>query len=78
MTVTLCRRMLTATLATVAFGTLLAGEYKSGTQWTEPPVVEPGGPEMPPSDAIVLFDGSDFSAWNDAQNFAIEDGIAVP
>lgn len=29
----------------------------------EPAVVSPGDGAMPPSDAIVLFDGSDLSAW---------------
>ena len=29
----------------------------------EPPVVQPGIHNAPPSDAIVLFDGSDFSKW---------------
>ena len=31
----------------------------------EPPVVTPGTGTLPPSDAIVLFDGSDFSQWID-------------
>jgi hypothetical protein len=30
----------------------------------EPPVVEPGQGNAPPSDAVVLFDGSDLSAWS--------------
>jgi hypothetical protein len=29
----------------------------------EPPVIQPGGPGSPPSDAIVLFNGTDVSAW---------------
>lgn len=28
-----------------------------------PPVVTPGQPGLPPSDALVLFDGTDLSAW---------------
>lgn len=34
----------------------------------EPVVVDPGGPGMPPSDAIVLFDGTDLSAWENADD----------
>jgi len=33
----------------------------------EPPVVEPGPPGGPPSDAIVLFDGKDLSKWRNAK-----------
>ena len=29
----------------------------------QPPVVDPGGPEKPPSDAIVLFNGRDNTGW---------------
>ncbi len=37
-------------------------------EWTEkwnpvPAVVDPGGPQKAPSDAIVLFDGTDLSQW---------------
>jgi hypothetical protein len=32
----------------------------------EPSIVTPGGLLGPPSDAIVLFDGTDLSAWSDA------------
>ena len=32
----------------------------------EPPVIDPGPPGGPPSDAIVLFDGKDLSKWRDA------------
>jgi hypothetical protein len=34
-------------------------------------------PGKPPSDAIVLFDGKDFSAWNGAETWKIENGDAV-
>src|SRR5881227_2326440 len=33
----------------------------------EPPVVSPGPPGGPPSDAIVLFDGKDLSSWRTEQ-----------
>lgn len=43
----------------------LAKDWRSGIAWTEPKVVTPGEkPGDPPSDAIVLFDGKDLSAWN--------------
>ena len=34
-----------------------------GQEAMAPPVVEPGGPGKAPSDAVVLFDGKDTSAW---------------
>ena len=43
---------------------LNAQEYKSGVEWQAPPVVTPGETnDQPPSDATVLFDGTDMSAW---------------
>jgi hypothetical protein len=49
-------------------GTLTAAlfwqEYKSGIFWQEPTVVDPGGPDKAPSDAIVLFDGKSLDAWD--------------
>ncbi len=44
---------------------LLAEDWRSGIGWTKPPIVTPGAkPGDPPSDAVVLFDGKDMSAWN--------------
>lgn len=43
-----------------------------------PPVVTPGDDLVPPSDAIVLFNGTDFSAWEatkgNAMKWKLEDG----
>lgn len=52
-------------------------EYKSGIIWPEPAVVQPGNPAtQPPSDAIVLFDGKDLSAWKGGERWIIKDGYA--
>ncbi|MEE4164000.1 MAG: DUF1080 domain-containing protein [Woeseiaceae bacterium] len=49
-----------------------AGDPAATEVWDpEPPVVLPGSPGAPPADAIVLFDGTDFSGWRH------EDGSAV-
>ncbi|HEX6986084.1 MAG TPA: hypothetical protein VF170_11955, partial [Planctomycetaceae bacterium] len=59
-------------------GAWFVEEYKSGIVWEEPPVVDPGGPGTPPSDAIVLFGGTDLSAWQGGENWQVEDGTARP
>ena len=81
----LCRAPRVATLlAAVAAASLLAPptaaenvEYLTGIQWPEPPVVMPGTNGSPPSDAIVLFDGHDLSAWDGGENWKVEDGAMV-
>jgi hypothetical protein len=57
--------------------TFFADEYLSGKVWPEPPIVDPGPPGGPPADAIVLFGGQDLSAWDGADNWLIEDGVAT-
>ena len=52
-------------------------EYKSGIVWEEPAIVDPGGNGSAPSDAIVLFDGTDMSEWNGGENWPVEDGVAT-
>lgn len=53
-------------------------EYLPGIEWPEPEMVTPGaGNTQPPSDAIILFDGKDLSAWNGAENWKVENGEAV-
>jgi hypothetical protein len=54
----------------------------------QPRIVDPGAPSTPerpgrpPSDAVVLFDGKDLSAWSDAQGnpsrWKVEDGAMLP
>jgi len=51
--------------------------WLSGIEWPEPKVIDPGGPGKAPSDAIVLFDGKDLSAWEGAEKWTIEDGVAI-
>ena len=54
-----------------------ADEYLNGIDWREPAIVTPGAEHAPPSDAIVLFDGGDLSAWENADNWSVEDGAMV-
>ncbi|RMG32776.1 MAG: DUF1080 domain-containing protein [Planctomycetota bacterium] len=59
----------------------LVKEWKSGIEWPEPPVVDPGPdtalPVPPPSDAIILFDGKDLSQWTGGEDWIIRDGVAI-
>lgn len=49
--------------------------YLSGIIWPEPAVVTPGDDHKAPSDALVLFDGKTFDAWEGAKGWqADEDG----
>lgn len=53
-------------------------EYLTGIEWQEPPVVDPGETEAsPPSDATVLFNGKDLSAWENGENWKVENGEMV-
>src|SRR5262249_52138495 len=63
----------TAFIACSAF----VDEYKSGIDWPEPKVIDPGPVGGPPSDAIVLFDGKDLSKWEGGDKWEIKDGYAV-
>lgn len=56
----------------------VAQEYLNGIKWEKPAIVTPGATNAdPPSDATVLFDGTDFSRWRGADKWKIEDGVAV-
>jgi hypothetical protein len=72
-------RTLSATLLLCGLSTVCAyyPEWKSGIEWPEPPVVDPGPPGGPPSDAIVLFGGDNLDAWDGVKDWKIEDGIAT-
>jgi hypothetical protein len=53
-------------------------EYLPGIEWPEPPVVTPSdNGSDPPSDAIVIFNGTDLAAWEGAENWKVEDGAMV-
>lgn len=58
-------------------GRSFAGEYLNGIEWTKPAIVTPAQAGGPPSDAVVLFDGTDLSQWENTKNWKIEDGAMV-
>lgn len=69
----------TITLLTLGVGTLSAQEWKSGVEWQEPPAITPGATDdAPPSDAIVLFDGTNMDAWENGEKWLVKDGVAIP
>jgi hypothetical protein len=51
-----------------------AEEFLNGIEWKE--TVKVNNPGIP-SDATVLFDGKDLSAWNEADNWKVVEGIMV-
>ncbi|WP_145206151.1 3-keto-disaccharide hydrolase [Thalassoglobus polymorphus] len=53
-----------------------ADEYLNGITWEEPKRVTLDENGVP-SDAVVLFNGKDVSAWNNAENWKIVDGAMV-
>jgi hypothetical protein len=75
------RRACIASLAILALVSgslvLVAAEWKSGKIWPEPQLVDPGTDGSPPSDAIVLFDGKDMSAWKGADQWEVKDGTVT-
>ena len=53
-------------------------EYLPPVEWDEPPVVEPGKTNTsPPSDAIILFCGTDLSAWENGENWPVKHCVAT-
>lgn len=67
----LCVSMLAATAVGLE-------EWKSGIVWKEPAVVTPGETAAdPPSDAIILFGGTDLSAWKGGEKWRVEHGVAT-
>ena len=66
--------LLSSVLLCSAFAT---EEWISGIVWPEVKVVDPGPVGGPPSDAIVLFDGTDLSQWDGGQHWQVKDGYAI-
>ncbi len=55
-----------------------AEEYLNGIKWEIPPVVTPGATDAdPPSDATVLFDGTDLSKWKNGEGWTVKEGTAI-
>ena len=54
-----------------------AAEFLSGIEWAEPAVVAPGDCSGAPSDAVVLFDGTDMSQWTGAEKWTVGDGCVT-
>lgn len=54
-----------------------AGEYLTGIEWAEPAIIDPGGPEKAPSDAVVVFDGTDLSQFDGAEKWTVEDDAII-
>lgn len=69
--------LLVTAVATVACSHVRADEYLNGIKWQEPKVVAPGSNKGAPSDATVLFDGTDLSAWDNSDNWTIDGGAMV-
>ena len=68
-----------ATAGLLLSSTTPAQEWKSGVEWQEPPVVTPGKHNSDaPSDATVLFDGTNLSEWTNGEAWLIKNNVAIP
>lgn len=74
---TFMRFGLALSVAVVMVSPAIADEYLNGIDWKEPAVVTPGENGGPPSDAVVLFNGKDLAAWDNADNWKIDEGAMV-
>jgi Domain of Unknown Function (DUF1080) len=64
--------LLGLTMLVLIGGRTIAQQAHSGVIWPEPPVVTPAEGNGPPADAIVLFDGKNFDAWQGAKNWKVD------
>lgn len=64
-------------LAAATFSTIEPDEYLNGIEWKTPAIITPGEAGVAPSDAIVLFDGTDLSAWRNADQWQVENGAMI-
>ena len=55
-----------------------SSRWVSGILWPEPVVINSGPLNGPPSDAIVLFNGTDVSQWENGETWTVQDGYASP
>lgn len=54
-----------------------AAEYLNGIRWTPPAIVTPGETNaQAPSDATILFDGTNLDGWKNGNNWTVKDGVA--
>jgi hypothetical protein len=75
------KRPLLISLAILLGLSLTAGgmwidEFKSGIIWPMPPIVT-AEPDKAPSDAVVLFDGTNLDAFKGGDKWEIADGVAT-
>ncbi len=66
------RLLATLGILTAVGGAVVGQRYLNGITWPEPPVVTPGTGGGPPSDAVVLFDGKNFDAWDGARGWKVD------
>jgi len=67
-----------AGIAALAAAYSCAQEYLPGIEWPKPPIITPGQQcGEPPSDATVLFNGKDLSAWVGGDKWKVENGEFV-
>lgn len=57
-------------------GAMWIDEYKSGIIWPKPEIVT-AEPDKAPSDAVVLFDGTNLDAFNGGDKWEVADGVAT-
>lgn len=56
----------------LAVSEVIGQRYIAPIVWPEPAVITPGDNNAAPSDAIVLFDGKNFDAWEGAEKWNVD------